>query len=383
MLLPKKIPNVLAVVVWSVLSGVVRGSTTAPTISCTSSSTPGLTDEERVCMALVTIEDLADAESIQFTGMDGQDGALFIKSRASRHDFDDSSQASYWFGEFEMDNGSYGGSASFYRASETSPVFGSFTILTMGYSLKQTIDGEMQVEATTLPNQGPPPEVNVSQLTASRDRNNTRSTGVKLTQFSSRNEVATQDLSSPSGQGFSVGTAGPDGGRNLRIDHDRTLQSTVVVDVVWIVTNRAFCELRGLSFGCESTDSNFQPMLDALELQVMNMNRALSEAVVDTRINTVGYATLPASSGLDFTPYSPPGESNPGLLFLFTSTEIADYKEEKNADLVAMVSARSGTGTLGVALAPGTISNSEGTTRGFASYTIQHELGTLQLRAEL
>lgn len=338
-------------------------------IECNEPST-ALDEETRTCSATFSIDDLQDTSTFHFKGFDGQNEALFVKTESMVQNLDDGTQAVTWFGSL-TEAGSYGGSVALYQTTDRlGELVGTFTTPTTGYKIKPMFDGKTHIEATPLPTEAPP-EFELSTEPPPQDR---AFDGINLSTIVHKKPVG--DPTIDTGNGASVVSGGRQ--RNLRLSANRSLQSVDIVDIQWVLTNRAACMYSGLPYGCTVT-SNFA-IFNALNLEVNKMNKALSDAEVNVQVRTVGdFVVLFAQSNLDFTPLVA-NNRNAGLDFM--DAQLEGLRNEVGADLLAMISGRApivgGGRTLGVAsLPPGHVSNSE--YFSFDLYVVQHEIGTFKL----
>jgi Metallo-peptidase family M12B Reprolysin-like/PT repeat len=160
--------------------------------------------------------------------------------------------------------------------------------------------------------------------------------------------------------------------------HDRLLQNVTnitstttpirIVDVLFVVTNRALCEYIGLYNNntfktCPITPSNRAPMDSRLQLSISETNTALISINVQVRISHIVY--LNESSTYD------PISDRIGINSISTNTDIQSLRTQTGADLVSVIAGRGANCGLAAIKGYRSIVN-QGCLK---QYTLSHEIG--------
>ena len=145
---------------------------------------------------------------------------------------------------------------------------------------------------------------------------------------------------------------------------NRTLQEIYEVDILVVVTNRAMCEYAGLDAGCPLTDENRAPMESALAIAQEQTNDAMSSVGIPVETRIVGFSFLEGTFD---------GKPNTDTLnVLLTDSNVAQWRKDAGADLVAMITGFD-PNTCGIAYLNMHVSATSYAC--FGSYTFTHELG--------
>jgi hypothetical protein len=121
--------------------------------------------------------------------------------------------------------------------------------------------------------------------------------------------------------------------RFLRESH-RELQTSSTIRVLFIVTHRAQCENAGLSNGCTTTDATRAAFSRRVPILVAQTNRAMQGVDVSAQIEAA--ATIYLAPGFDVD------ADGDALNIIRTSANVAGWRSEYSADLVAMITGGGG-----------------------------------------
>lgn len=145
-------------------------------------------------------------------------------------------------------------------------------------------------------------------------------------------------------EGEATGVVAPGRNRNLRTHNNgRDLQSTTTIDVLIVVTNSAMCESANLGPGCDLTDSSRANLENALRVVEAETNAGMQDVGVRAAVRFVQIIYLVA--GYD-------GRPNLATLddlrrWLRTDSNVAEWRNDAGADLVALITADDPTGSAG------------------------------------
>jgi hypothetical protein len=151
--------------------------------------------------------------------------------------------------------------------------------------------------------------------------------------------------------------------------------SAVVIDVLVLATNRAVCQVAGLSSSCTYSDATVQTLLNKLALAVEQTNVALSTVNVAATIRIVSVKVLTATF-----------DANPdvaALEVLRRDPQIRAWMTESGADLVALLTGSIPTGFPAAGSAYIDRPESVVSVDYLAAYTFTHEIGTKNPQTEL
>jgi len=155
------------------------------------------------------------------------------------------------------------------------------------------------------------------------------------------------------------------GANRILRDGNRDLQDLINIDVLILITNRALCESAELAVNCTLTDESKAPIEEMLKVVEEQTNEAMQGVGVRTSITFVRLIYIDA--GFDGRP------SVESLEVLRTSPNIATWRSQSGADLVAMVTGNDPDGRIGGMA----YLNSPQSVSSFSSiqfYTMTHEI---------
>lgn len=287
---------------------------------------------------------LEDLQFVTFTGIHEEEEVEYVVSQVKHRQTDDGDDVT-WEGISQVEVGS----ATLLQTHDGF-LSGSLTTPRYTYSISTLPDGTLEITANTWDQ-----FADTEALEYDENRNEVESSSL-VAEYHSR----------------------PDSVRRFLVKHDsrralwgkvfnRTLADNEVTDVMIIVTPGALCGFSGRMFNCDpSSEAVRRPMEAQIELMQEQTNTALSGAGVPAEVRIVDTVFLREYDGR-------PGTST--LNVLLRDGNVAQWREDAGADLVAIVTDRDPTGrTCGIAYLGLYVSATSFTC--FDSFTLTHELGT-------
>lgn len=301
-----------------------------------------------------TTHDMMTMDSMTLDcAQDGQDPAVYMKMSSKSVTMDSGATQTVWHGAM-VDGGL--GFATMVQAPDGT-MSGSFTTDYAAFSVMTAEDGTSQMKMTLwadFPEEAETASSNSTDVTADVDFVvDTTVTPVTMigSVASTDTDVARKELYGP-------------GGRFLR--QSRNLQTTSVIRVLVVVTNRAICEFSGLRSGCalsNRTRTAFDGKIPVLQEQT---NSAMQGVGVDARIEIadVIYLAPGYDGGPDVTT----------LDVIRSNSVVAGWRQDSSADLVAFITGNDRSGqNCGIAY----VNSFESSTSHSCldGFTFSHELG--------
>lgn len=331
----------------------------AASIQCESAPLP-LSAKVRACNAAVTLDDLFSENSIAFKGLSESDAATFEKSEASSQLQSNGLYQVVWSGTATKDNGDYAGSAMFLQETG-GPLFGTVSYHRKMFVLKEIASGMMRLEEMQSSDAKPTKALYKKSRSADNSIASVESSQSEASIWKPPALVGGATVS----RGDGLAVTRNDSDRKLRLN--RRVQSTAIMDVLWIVTNRAMCEMKGLTIGCDPNDNNKSAMNQALASEVAKMNTSMSNVDVDAQIRNAGIIYLENEPSLDFNP-----DDGTSLDWISSNADPLRWRDEAGADLVALIT---GEGPSSGGIAYLNSYESVSTYDQFPYFVVAHELG--------
>lgn len=309
----------------------------------------------RATLALQELQDLLDAPTIDFEGMDEDPPATFTKTEALRIQKTDGEEV-IWRGSITDSIGFM----SIYQDSNN--VFsGTFSTENANYEVVQQSDGQIQIYQVRWEDQADEGDVDDQLETDAADSQ----ASMLFKSLESDTEAVVFDPSPTVVSEVSIGTgavAEPVNGRNLRTKRD--LQQ-VQIDIMVVITYEAVCGYAKQPSGCD-IDSHKHAIEGRLALLIDQTDDAMQSVGTSVKMNVVRVAYINVALGPDTA----------ALSYLRNDGYINQLRNGSGADLVAGITTPGkfcGYGNVGPC------SNCHTTVTAyncFGGYTFTHEIGT-------
>jgi hypothetical protein len=293
------------------------------TMSCDSSKVTAMEGFSIMPMASMNItNDMMTMDSLEMKCMGAE--TVFQKIKSESRTMENGDTETVWFGAMMEKEGQMA-----FATMVQSPdgLAGSFTTDSATFSLMQAPDGTMQMktilwsdlaeEGVILEDSVPAVVQNVTTMILEAVKIPTTLVG-KVT-----SEIVDE-----------VGSILSGSTRFLRESLHRELQISSTIRVLFIVTHRAQCENAGLSDGCTTTGATQDAFSRRVPILVSQTNRAMQGVDVSAQIEAA--ATLYLKPGFDVN------ADNDALTMIRTSADVANWRSEYSADLVAMITGGGG-----------------------------------------
>ena len=320
------------------------------------------TEQARTAKANLPLDEIFEMPALTFRGFDNEE-IVYTKDKATVSTFDDGSQRTVWKGIRDgegamglatlilQENGHYAANFN----TETS-VFRLLKASEDSYEVQETYWKDYKQSADPFDFTEPGGGDGGAGADAARPSNELSLSGSDNLPLEVESSVS-----------YGTATTISASNRMLRKE-DRDLQALITIDVLVIVTNRAYCESSNRSFGCAATESNTANIRSLLLIAFEEANSGMQQVGVNVelRIANIYYD----ESKFDGRPDSST------LREISTNSAIATLRRNEKADLVAMITAPGpvyfGRTTLGIANLNSWQSASSW--RAFGVYTLFHEV---------
>jgi hypothetical protein len=324
------------------------------TMSCDSSKATVMEGFSIMPMASMNItKDMLTMDTLEMkcTG----DETVFQKIKSESRTMENGDTETVWLGAM-MEKGGQMAFATMVQSPDG--LAGSFTTDSATFSLMQAPDGTMQMKTTLwsdLAEEGDSTDESFLPAVVNATKMILEAVNIPTTLVGKVKSEIVDEVRS-------VLTTGSTN-RFLRESSHRELQTTSTIRVLFIVTHRAQCENAGLSDGCTTTGDTRDAFTRRVPILVSQTNQAMQEVDVSAQIEAA--ATIFLQSGFDVN------ADGDALDKILTSPDVAGWRNEYSADLVAMITGGGGP-SCGIGRINGYVSATSHTC--LDGFTFTHEL---------
>lgn len=281
------------------------------------------TEKSRTARATLSVADLFETPTLTFTGFDDDDASeiVYTKTTATRTTVEDNTETVEWHGSLTV-GGLIGFATLVLQASGN--VAASFSTDTSTFFVGLMSDGTYSVQETYWKDAQ-------ESADAGEPGNCVNCPTVDLPLEGAETAPDEVDYSTSTGEGTKL--TGPN--RMLREQQEERRRlglSTPTMDLLVIVTNRAYCENAGRTIGCAFTTTTKDAIDGKIAVGVSQTNNGMETVGISARVRLVETKYLAA--GFDGLP------TEDTLDVIRTDSDINQWRDESQADLVAMITGR-------------------------------------------